>query len=274
MRLRSSFVLDSMHRFRFLLAAALILAASSPALPASESPASAPSVGIDLSELAAKIEASLPPTWRVAEVSAASHPIGWSGDTSGLYIMVEDTRTRFFHPNGFHYYSFYRIWLMPPGWEGVMRRTPYVSDSVPAFLLGVADDYVAFYHRAGGNVWEEGLESFCSALNLDRICYSDLTRRIVDLEIEEKLTTEPSGERGAAVFDLSPQRIVGLTALGPNLYLEYLFHTDESDPDEQMLAELTQQLAGSIFDLIPEVESLYLRRCTSDTYTDTIVARH
>lgn len=66
---------------------------------------------------------------------------------------------------------------------------------------------------------------------------------------------------------------MGLTALGPNLYLEYLFHTDENDPDEQRLAELTQRLAGSVFDLIPEVESLYLRRCTSDTYTDTIVTR-
>lgn len=262
-----------MDRLRFLLAAALILAASAPALRAGEISTPAPTTGTALSALEERIAAILPPTWRVAEVGAEREPIGWSGDPSGVYIMVEDTKTRFFHPSGFHYYSFYRIWLMPSGWEGVMRRTPYVSDSVPAFLLGVADDYVAFYHTAGGNTWEKGLESFCSALRLDRICYSDLTRRIVDLEIEGKLTGSAARERGAAMFDLSPQRIVGLTALGRNLYLEYLFQTDESDPDEQALAELTHRLAGSVFDLIPEVESLYLRRCTSDTYTDTIVVR-
>jgi len=262
-----------MRRFRFFLAAVLVLAAAAPAAPASDFPTPSPTVGITLSDLEARIESILPPSWRIAEIDVAQEPIGWSGDQSGLYIMVEDTKTRFFHPSGFHYYSFYRIWLMPSGWEGVMRRTPYVSDSVPAFLLGVGDDYTAFYHTAGGNTWEKGLESFCSALKLDRICYSDLTRRIVDLEIEEKLTASPAEESEAAVFDLSPQRIVGLTALGPNLYLEYLFHTDESDPDEHMLTELTHLLAGSVFALIPEVESLYLRRCTSDTYTDTIVAR-
>ena len=52
-----------------------------------------------------------------------------------------------------------------------------------------------------------------------------------------------------------------------------LWATDESDPDEEMLAELTQELAGSVFEHIPEVESLYLRRCTRDTFTDTIVNR-
>lgn len=262
-----------MHGFGLPLAAALILAAASLLVQAGQVPAPEHNAGIDLDELVAAIEASLPETWRVVETGVAEKPIGWSGDPSGLYVMVEDTRTRFFHPNGFHYYSFYRIWLMPPGWEGVTRRTPYVSDSVPAFLLGVTDNYVTFCHTAGGNVWETGRESFCSALSLDRVCHSDLTRRIVDLEIEEKLTVDPPAGRGAATFDLSPQRIVGLTASGPNLYLEYLFHSEEEDPDETMLAELTESLAGSVFHHIPEVESLYLRRCTSDTYTDTIVTR-
>jgi hypothetical protein len=263
-----------MRRLTLLLAAVLMLAASAPAVRAGSIPVPKSDVPMSTDELAERIGAVLPPTWRVAEVGIDREPIGWSGDPSGLYVMVEDTKTRFFHPNGFHYYSFYRIWLMPSGWEGVMRRTPYVSDSVPAFLLGVADGYTAFYHTAGGNTWEEGLQSFCSALSLDRVCYSDLTRRIVDLEIEAKLTTGADEESDEAAFDLSPQRIVGLTSLGRNLYLEYLFPSDESDPDEHALAELTQELAGSVFELIPEVESLYLRRCTSDTYTDTIVARH
>jgi hypothetical protein len=255
------------------LTAVLILAVTSLLVQAGQVPAPERNARDELDALVATIKANLPDTWRVVETGVAEKPIGWSGDTGGLYVMVEDTKTRFFHPNGFHYYSFYRIWLMPPDWEGVMRRTPYVSDSVPAFLLGVTDDYVAFYHTAGGNVWETGLEAFCSALSLDRVCHSDLTRRIVDLEIEEKLIADPPSEHGGDAFDLSPQRIVGLTASGPNLYLEYLFHSEEEEPDETMLAELTESLAGSVFHLIPEVESLYLRRCTSDTYTDTIVTR-
>jgi hypothetical protein len=263
-----------MRRSILLLAAGLFLAAPAPAALAGHAPTPSTTVEVTISDLQARIESILPESWRVAEIDVGREPIGWSGDPAGLYVMVEDTKTRFFHPSGFHYYSFYRIWIMPPGWEGVMRRTPYVSDSVPAFLLGVADGYTAFYHTAGGNTWEGGLESFCSALELDRICYSDLTRRIVDLEIEEKLTADALDDDDAEAFDLSPQRIVGLTAQGSNLYLEYLFHTDESDPDEQALAELTRHLAGSVFDLIPEVESLYLRRCASDTYTDTIVARN
>ena len=182
--MRSRLALDSTRGFRFPLAAVLILVVSSLALQASEVPALDRSLRVSLSDLMPRIEASLPATWRVAEIGVEEKPIGWSGDPSGLYVMVEDTKTRFFHPNGFHYYSFYRIWLMPAGWEGVMRRTPYVSDSVPAFLLGATDDCVAFYHTAGGNVWETGLESFCSALSLDRVCHSDVTRRIVDLEID------------------------------------------------------------------------------------------
>jgi hypothetical protein len=271
--LRNDLVLHPTIRLRALLAAALMVALLAPALPASEIPSYATATGMDLDTLVQRVESILPDTWKVVEADVAREPIGWSGVTDGLYVMVEDTKTRFFHPNGFHYYSFYRIWIMPPDWEGVMRQTPYISDSVPAFLLGVADGYTAFYHTAGGNVWEGALESFCSALKLDRICYSDLTRRIVDLEIEEKLTSAHEDKQAVPVFGLSPQRIVGLAALGSNLYLEYLFNLEEEDPDETKLAELTEDLAGSVFALIPEVESLYLRRCTSDTYTDTIVTR-
>lgn len=266
--------LDSLRNLRFLIAAFLVVAALPPAVSGSASAAPATDVGISVNELETMVQSVLPTTWKTVEIADSSEPIGWSGDSTGLYIMVEDTKTRFFHPNGFHYYSFYRIWLMPSGWEGEMRRTPYVSDSVPAFLLGVGDDYTAFYHTAGGNTWPDGLKSFCSALKLDRICHSDLTRRIVDLEIEEKLVTDPGGGRGKRPFEISPQRIVGLTAQGANLYLEYLFHTEDSDPDEETLDELTDRLAGSVFALIPEVDSLYLRRCTSDTYTDTIVSRN
>jgi opacity protein-like surface antigen len=266
--------LNSLRNLRFLLAAVLVLAALPAAVLAGTAAAPATHVGISLNELQAMVQSVLPTTWKVVELADSREPIGWTGDSTGLYVMVEDTKTRFFHPNGFHYYSFYRIWVMPSGWEGEMRRTPYVSDSVPAFLLGVGDDYAAFYHTAGGNTWPDGLKSFCSALKLDRICHSDLTRRIVDLEIEEKLVPEPSGNRGQRDFDINPQRIVGLTAQGTNLYLEYLFHTEDSDPDEQTLDELTDRLAGSVFSLIPEVDSLYLRRCTSDTYTDTIVSRN
>jgi hypothetical protein len=159
---------------------------------------------------------------------------------------------------------------MPSEWEGVMKHTPYVSDSVPAYLLGANDDYVAFYHTAGGNVWPEGPESLCEALGLERICYTDLTRRIVDLEVERRLTESDDNVDLA----LNPQRIVGLAADGPNLYLEYVFPADDKSDEMELLASVTDQLAASVFTLIPEAESLYLRRCTSDTYTDTIVTRN
>lgn len=222
-----------------------------------------------MADLVARVETILPETWHIVETDAEATPIGWTGGESGLYVMVEDTRTRFFHPTGFHYYSFYRVWLMPDGWEGVMRHTPYVSDSVPAYLLGASDQYVVMYHTAGGNIWSDGPEALCGALGLERICYPDLTRRIVDLDVEQRLTATGM----ESDFVLNPHRIVGLTADGPNLYLEYVF-SSEDNGDDELLAQMTDQLAGSVFELIPEAESLYLRRCTSDTYTDTIVSRN
>jgi hypothetical protein len=223
-----------------------------------------------LSELTKRMSGEIPEGWSVVETEIGEAPIGWTGEPSGLYLMAEDSRIRFFHPNGFHYYSFYRIWLMPAGWEGVMKHTPYVSDSVPAYLLGANDDFVAFYHTAGGNVWPEGLETLCSVLRLERVCYTDLTRRIVDLEVERRLTTTDL----ETAYSLSPQRIVGLAADGPNLYLEYVFPPEEENDETDVLAALTDRVADSVFTLIPEAESLYLRRCTSDTYTDTIVTRN
>jgi hypothetical protein len=76
----------------------------------------------------------------------------------------------------------------------------------------------------------------------------------------------------ACSFEMNPYRIVGLAGDGPNLYLEYVFG-NEGGPNESQLAVLTEQLAGSVFQRFPEVESLYLRRCTRDTFTDTIVNR-
>jgi hypothetical protein len=239
-------------------------------------------LALGLDQLTHAVARVLPESWRITESGVDQLPIGWAGPATGLYVMVEDTNTRFFHPSGFHYYSFYRIWLMPPGWEGEMRRTPYVADSAPAFLLGLSEDYVALYHTAGGNVWPDGPAAFCSALKLDTIKYTHLTRRVVDLEIEERLTEDPAatGKQkparvtppDASSFVMSPYRIVGLAGEGPDLYLEYVFGNDVNS-DGTELAALTEQLAGDVFEKFPEVESLYLRRCTRDTFTDTIVSR-
>jgi hypothetical protein len=232
----------------------------------------------DLQVLLAEVEHLLPLNWRVLEAETGGLPIGWSGPATGLYVMIEDTQTRFFHPSGFHYFSFYRIWLMPPDWEGEMRRTPYVADSAPAFLLGLNDDYLALYHTAGGNIWEEGPSELCAMLGLDAIRYSDLNRRVVDMAMEERLVSEaekapPAGksEEDGLSFEMNPYRIVGLAGEGVGLYLEYVFpgEEDRSEP----LDDMTQRLAGSVFERFPEVESLYLRRCTNDTFTDTIVTR-
>ena len=128
--------------------------------------------------------------------------------------------------------------------------------------------------------------SFCAALDLHTISYSDLTRRVVDLEIEEKLThVAPAtdavvrGDAGKRApldappsFEMNPLRIVGLAGDGRGLYMEYVFGNEET-ADETQLAVLTEQLAGNVFQRFPEVESLYLRRCTRDTFTDTIVNR-
>lgn len=226
---------------------------------------------LDIEGLAGRIRSVLPPTWRVVEAASGRVPIGWTGTGGGLYVEIEDTRTRFFHPNGFHYYSFYRVWLMPPSWEGEMRVTPYVSDSAPAYLLGASDDWLALYHTAGGNVWYDGLATLCTVLGLDRICYAETEARIVDMSVEERLSaTAPEGDG----FLLSPSRIVGLTAEGPNLYLEYLFPAPPEGGPPVGLAGLTATLAEAVFSSLPEVESLYLRRCTVDSFTDTIVQRH
>ncbi|MFH1689482.1 MAG: hypothetical protein ABIE42_04505 [Candidatus Eisenbacteria bacterium] len=270
-----------MDRLRPLIAAAITAALVSTSVAATDSPARESSE-LELESLVREIGNVLPQSWQIIESGIGQVPIGWTGPETGLYVMVEDTSTRFFHPNGFHYYSFYRVWLMPSGWEGEMRHTPYTTDSAPAFLLGLSADCVALYHTAGGNVWADGPAVFCSTLGLNAIRYSDLTRRVVDLEIEGRLTeaahavddrgNEPASRSEAASFEMSPYRIVGLAGDGPGLYLEYVFG-NEDDPDESQLDDLTEQLVGSVFERFPEVESLYLRRCTRDTFTDTIVNR-
>jgi len=270
-----------MDKFRTLIAVAVAATLVSTCAAATNSPA-AENAQLELQDLVSEVGNVLPQSWRVIESGVGELPIGWTGPQTGLYVMVEDTSTRFFHPSGFHYYSFYRIWLMPPGWEGEMRHTPYIADSAPAFLLGLSKDHVALYHTAGGNVWNDGPAAFCSVLGLDTICYTDLTRRVVDLEIEERLTYAPpvtgdgtrelSQHSTASSFEMNPYRIVGLAGGGPSLYLEYVFG-NEVDADESQFAHLTEQLAGSVFQRFPEVESLYLRRCARDTFTDTIVNR-
>ena len=232
--------------------------------------------GTTLDVLVSRLEETIPETWRIVEADSARTPIGWSGPEQGLYVMLEDTRTRFFHPNGFHYFSFYRIWLVPTDWEGEMRMTPYVTDSAPASLLGVSDSYSAFFHTAGGNVWEEGPKELCDALGLESMCFTDLTRRVVDLDFEERLKASlASVQTDDETLVLSPQRILGLSGAGSSLYLEYIFTGDSNEEDEAApeLASLTESLAENVFVAFPEVESLYLRRCRSDTFTDTIVAR-
>ena len=272
---------SAMNKLRILIAAAVAAALVSTCAAAASSPVME-NAELELQGLLSEIENVLPQSWRIIESGIGELPLGWTGHESGLYIMVEDTNTRFFHPNGFHYYSFYRIWLMPSGWEGEMRHTPYIADSAPAFLLGLSSDHVALYHTAGGNVWDDGPAEFCSVLGLDTIRYTDLTRRVVDLDIEERLThavpvaddhaCELSQHSEASLFQMNPYRIVGLAGDGASLYLEYVFG-NEGDPDKSQLEDLTEQLAGNVFQTFPEVESLYLRRCTRDTFTDTIVNR-
>ena len=269
-------VVSAMNRLRPLIAAAVVAALVSTGAAATAPPAHE---GSELELLVREISNVLPESWRIIESGTEQTPIGWTGPGTGLYVMVEDTSTRFFHPSGFHYYSFYRVWLMPAGWEGEMRHTPYIADSAPAFLLGLSDERVALYHTAGGNVWSEGPAELCSALGLNTVRYSDLNRRVVDLEIEGRLTDAVADDGKAAsrdsetaTFEMSPYRIVGLAGDGPGLYMEYVFG-NEDDPDESQLDDLTEQLAGSVFEKFPEVESLYLRRCTRDTFTDTIVNR-
>ncbi len=258
----------------------LILAIAVLALAASTTSALAGTTtdtgGTTLDELVSRLEETIPETWRIVEADTARTPIGWTGPEQGLYVMLEDTRTRFFHPNGFHYFSFYRIWLVPTDWEGEMRMTPYISDSAPAYLLGVSDAYSAFFHTAGGNVWEEGPKTLCDALGLESICFTNLTRRVVDLNFEQRLKESLASLQDAGeTLVLSPQRILGLTGAGSSLYLEYIFAGDTEEEDEATpeLATLTESLAENVFVAFPEVESLYLRRCRSDTFTDTIVAR-
>ncbi len=233
--------------------------------------------GTTLEELVGRVEEVIPDTWRVIETDTGRAPIGWNGPEEGLYVMVEDTRTRFFHPNGFHYYSFYRVWLLPTDWEGEMRTTPYVSDSAPAFLLGVNGSYSVFFHTAGGNVWELGPKRLCDALGLTDICFTDLTRRVVDLEFETRLRESLASRRGeeADPASISPQHIIGLSGAGSSIYLEYIVPSEDGDRrgEGAGLATLTQDLADNVFVAFPEVDSLYLRRCRNDTYTDTIVVR-
>ncbi len=52
-----------------------------------------------------------------------------------------------------------------------------------------------------------------------------------------------------------------------------MFPTPPENGTPIEIPDLTARLAETVFDSLPEVESLYLRRCTVDSFTDTIVQR-
>ena len=114
------------------------------------------------------IRRALPEEWRVTDVRWSTAPFGWEGDSSCVLVRVEDGTVRFPHPtlDDCTYAPFYKVWILPFGWEGRMRVVPIDATAPSAFYLGENGEVRILYRSLGRNSWPEAPERLCEELGL------------------------------------------------------------------------------------------------------------
>jgi len=229
------------------------------------------------SKIVSTVESVLPEGWSVVDFKSSVSPQGWNSPKTTLYVKVEDGGTRFCHPDGFFYFSYYKFWFCPEDWQGEMKDMPYSRSDYPAYLLGTDDSLKVLYQTAGANVWSEGPEEVARAIGVAPFRVTQNVLQETSIEIKHfllpRLPLELRQMRKQRQFDL-----VGVLE-GPKLmYIEVALAMEDEIGAPQLTVNgsgqfLRESLARDVFMFYPEVADLYVRAYTDSLMADALISR-
>lgn len=261
---------------------------------------------IELTEVLARVRTILPNSWEVSAIQYRQIPRRWSGSADGILIRLENPSIVAYHPNGFEYHPFFKVWLCPTLWRGTMEDVRFLEEADWSVLLGQNHKMKVFYLTQGLNDWQEGPKLLREALDLTSIPITRSLRQKIEPEIMMKIFPKLAvmGNGQSGLLD----RVVGLEIEGPLAYVEYATATvstaggggtgagnqPSSAGNQPAGAETVRNgavsrcaepgvvwlmdrenlsLANLIMLAYPEVETVYLRRVCDEFASDHIIDR-
>lgn len=223
------------------------------------------------------IRRSLPEGWKATNIRWDTVPAGWQGDSTCVLVHVEDMSISFAHANDFRYHPFYKVWLLPPGWEGRMDVAAIEPNSPHAFYLGECKSYRVLLRTLGRNTWPDGPTELGQTLALTTYPLSHRPEHRLDVRamqrLFQRLDASTSGE-----LDRWRRQIYGIKELDDLIYLELLTWEERPGPgakDPTFLGDLAEKetlfLSREALAAFPSKRGLYLRRVTRESFSDVIV---
>jgi hypothetical protein len=256
------------------LAAAGALAGA-PAAACGDGPAALDEAAVTRAIVA--IRSCLPESWEVVEIDWEAVPFGWTGEPACVFVRCEDTVIRFRHPEeDFPYHPFYKLWILPPCWQGRMEVASIEPSSPQALYLGENASFRVLYRTLGRNSWPEGVGLLASALGLDPYPLSHSPQHSLDIGAMQRLYQRLDTAGRLVRFQ---QQIYGIAELPNLIYLELLTWEERGaggGKDPTFLGTLaeteTRVLTREVLAAFPQKRALYLRRVTRNSFSDVLVA--
>ncbi len=226
----------------------------------------------------AAVESVLPGRWTVTDVTPNEVPAGWDGPAECLYVRLEDLSLSFPHAtHDFMYHPFYKLWILPPRWEGRMVVSDIQPNALSAVYLGENSDLRVLYRSLGRNTWPEGPETLAAALELHAFPLSHRPLHTLDVDAMQRLLRRLDNGSEASL-DRWLNQLYGIAELPDLIYLELLTWEDRkgrATDDPYFLGDLaekeTRYLAQQVLAAFPAKNALYLRRVTRDKFSDVLV---
>jgi hypothetical protein len=234
-----------------------------------------------VTEAIVRIRQALPGDWTVADIHRDTVPFGWVGDSTCVFLRLEDGSVQYPHPtHGFSYRPFHKVWLLPLDWEGRMEVSAIDPATPVALYLGENADLRVLHRTLGRNPWPEGPDVVAAALGLDAYPLTPQPQHTLDVDAMQVLYRRLDSRPG--MLERWQRQIYGVAELPGLIYLELLTWDDRRDSqDPTFLGELaereTHYLSREVLAAFPEKHGLYLRRVTRGAFADVILtnpARH
>jgi len=225
----------------------------------------------------ARIRAVLPPEWHVARVEPATVPFGWSGDPECALVRLEDDSFAYRHEDQeFQYNPFYKLWLLPPAWEGRMEVAVIEPSAPQAVYLGENDELRVLYRSLGSSSWPAGPKMLAETLDLHEFRLTHSPKHSLDIDAMQVLFRRLDGVTGS--ISRWQQQIYGIAELPELIYLELLTWEDRgaastSDPTflGSSAEKETRFLTREVLAAFPKKRGIYLRRVTQAKFSDVLV---
>ncbi|MBZ0267762.1 hypothetical protein K8I85_06370, partial [bacterium] len=224
------------------------------------------------------IRRALPEGWAATTIRWDTVPRGWRGDSTCVLMELEDTTVSFDHPDGFRFHPFYKIWLLPPGWEGRMEVSSMDPEMPHAMYLGENAQFRVLARTLGPNTWPEGPDEIARAMDLATYPLSPRPEHRLDVPAMQKLFQRLDATDRGGGLDRWRRQIYGIEELDDLIYLELLTweeHSTKRESDPTFLGDLAERetafLSREALAAFPTKRGLYLRRVTRESFSDVIV---